>query len=195
MRTRRPIIVFIIIAALVLVLALVVVLVSLLKIQQVAINHAQPTYQAKELYSKAVDQIDHGSYATAEDYLKQALTKEDEATYRNQLAVVEYRLKKYPEAIAQYTTLVTAKQDLGFSYNGIGNAYRDWGNHVAQAEAAYNQAITADPQYIAAYSNLALLQNTEGNKAAALKTLEAGIAANPQSADELRSIEKTLQAS
>jgi len=192
MKLRRRVVVPVIAIAALLIVGLVVILISLLKIQQISVSHNQPAYQAQELYTRAVDQINHGSYSSAEDYLQQALLKQDDATYRNQLAVVEYRLKKYPEAIAQYTKLVALKQDLGFSYNGIGNAYRDWGGHNAEAETAYNQAIVADPHYIAAYSNLALLQSSEGKKTDAEATIAHGITANPNSADELKAVQKNL---
>ena len=140
-----------------------------------------PSYAPDTLYSLAVQQVQRGDYTVAEKYLQQALQAQDDSTYRNQLAVVEYRLRKYPEAIDQYQLLVTKGGDKAFAYNGIGNAYRDWGpDHYADAETAYRQAFQADSQYAAAYSNLTLLLVQEGKRDAALAIINQGIAATQQ---------------
>lgn len=157
------------------------VAVVVVAIQRANLGHKEPVYTPKELYSRAIDQVDHGQYVLAEQYLEQALAKEDDATYRSQLAVVKYRLKEYPEAIDEYKKLAESKQDLGFVYNGIGNAYRDWGaEHIDQAIAAYQQAITTDPKYASAYSNLALLYASQGRTAQAIALLDQGYAATGQ---------------
>ena len=145
----------------------------------------QPAYSGQQLYGNAVQQIQKGDYAQAEGDLEQALLKEEDASYRNQLAVVKYRLGKYAEAVQQYQKLVDSKQDQSFAWNGIGNAYRDWAtqdkgqlsDRQAKAADAYRQAIKADPGYTAAYSNLALMLSSQGNLPEALKVLDQGIAA------------------
>ena len=151
-------------------------------------KQAQPSYTASDLYSTALAQVDKGNYKQAEAYLEQALLKEDDQTYRNQLAVVKYRLKEYGDAVIQYHILIDRKQDVAFSWNGIGNAYRDWATvdlaqhdaDIAQATHAYQSAIAADPGYVAAYSNLALLLNSEGKHGEALAIVDQGIAATKQ---------------
>ena len=136
------------------------------------------SYSAQQLGTQGKAQLSAGNYATAENYLQQALQKEDDHTYRSDLAVVEYRLKKYPEAIVQYQALITKKQDVAFAQNGIGNANRDWGTqHYPEAEAAYSASIDADKGYVAAYSNQALLLVGENRRAEALTTLDKGIIA------------------
>ncbi|MBU6389697.1 tetratricopeptide repeat protein [Patescibacteria group bacterium] len=147
-----------------------------------------PQYTSQQLYENAVQQVDKGSYSTAENYLEQALLKEDNATYRSELAVVKYRLKEYDQAIAEYEKLVNKKQDPAFAWNGIGNAYRDWAGtdaahksqYLQQAEYAYRQAIQADPKYTAAYSNLALLLQNKGDTAGAKTVLNQGISQTSQ---------------
>lgn len=136
------------------------------------------TYSAQDLGNKAKDQLDAGNYATAENYLQQALQKQDDRTYRSQLAVVEYRLKKYPQSITEYKRLIANQQDVAFAENGVGNANRDWGEgHYAEAEAAYRASFMADKQYVAAYSNLALLLRSENNVPEAMTVLSTGITA------------------
>lgn len=158
----------------------------------------EPAYSAEELYQKGVAQLDGGDPKAAEQYLEQALLKEDDATFRNQLAVVKYRLKKYPEAIDQYKKLIAAGKDAAFAWNGIGNAYRDWGaqeegkrsEYWGEAEKAYKETIRINKQYVAAYSNLAFLYQEMGRKTDALAILDQGIAAT--TGDELKQIRKTI---
>lgn len=154
------------------------------KLQQNVAN-SSPNYTARELSARASDQIDKGDYVKAEQYLESALLKSDDSTYRNQLAVVKYRLKKYSESAYQYQLLINKKKDLAFAWNGLGNVYRDWSEQTGvpvsdyqkKAQDAYKQSYTLDPQYISAYSNLALMLNSMGDKVGALNILDQGIAA------------------
>jgi len=170
--------------------ALAVAIFEAIQIEQKTVKQ-QPVYQAKELYANAVQQIDKGQYQSAESYLEQALSKEDSATYRNQLAVVKYRLKKYQESIDEYQKLIDEKSGVAFAYNGMGNAYRDWGGHNSEAESSYRKSIGADKTYAAAYSNLALLLKTEDRLPEALEILDDGIAATGQQA--LSDLKTTIQ--
>jgi tetratricopeptide (TPR) repeat protein len=170
---------------------------GVLQSQRLALSE-EPAYTATELYAKAVEQAGAGEYALAEKYLESALTKQDDPSYRSQLAVVKYRLKKYDQAIAQYKKLVEAKKDLGFAWNGIGNAYRDWAEqaeleqltgseaYLRDAELAYKEAIAADARYVAAYSNLAYLWFDQGKQSEARGLLAQGITATDSG--ELRAI-------
>jgi tetratricopeptide (TPR) repeat protein len=176
-----------------------VALLTSAKIQKSFFSKA-PNYTAPELYSRAVEQVVKGDYKQAEAYLTQALQTQDDSTYRNQLAVVEYQLKKYPESIAQYQLLVTTHHDEAFAWNGMGNAYRDWAasdatkkvEYEAKAISAYTSSKTVDPTYVAAYSNLAQLLDSEAKKAEALQILDEGIAHTNQ--PELVGLKTVLQA-
>lgn len=134
-----------------------------------------PQYSAQELYNQGVAQANQGDYTQAEQYLEQSLLQVSDNSYRSQLAVVKYRLKKYSEAVAQYQKLVDAGQDVAFAWNGMGNAYRDWGtDHAAQAEAAYRSSFAADPGYVAAYSNLAMLLDSQSKRSEAKAVAQLG---------------------
>lgn len=158
-----------------------------------------PVYTAADLSQKAQDQLETGNYEQAELYLEQALQKEDDATYRASLAVVKYRLKKYDQAIEQYGHMIEIKKDEAFAYNGIGNAYRDWAvkepahsmEYQEKAAGAYRDAIAADSQYVAAYSNLALLLYGQGKKEEAVRVANEGIIAT--GSPELAEIKIRLQ--
>ena len=149
------------------------------------INNSAPSYTSDELYTRATQQIESGDYVNAESYLEQALLKEDDSTYRGQLAVVKYRLRKYNEAIVEYQKLISLGKDEAFAWNGTGNAYRDQAlveterilELQEKALDSYQKSIQADSKYAAAYSNQALLQNEMGDRVGAVKTLDLGIAA------------------
>lgn len=163
------------------VIGIMMLVVAAVKLRNTMVN-VSPSYNSQDLYAKANDQIDKGDYAEAEKYLEQALLKEDDQTYRNKLAVVKYRLKKYSESVDQYQKLIDKGSDVGFAWNGMGNAYRDWADSTKRkdladkAEAAYRNAIKADPSFVAAYSNLAILLNSQGRVSEAKTILDQGIA-------------------
>lgn len=157
-----------------------------------------PQYTASQYYARAVAQIDQGDYQQAENYLEQALLKEDDATYRNQLAVVKYRLKKYDEAIREYQKLIAAGIDVSFAWNGIGNSYRDWANehkdkqdeYQQKAIEAYQKSLSSNEKYIAAYSNWAILLDSLNKHQDAIVVLDQGIAKT--GSEELINIKSTL---
>lgn len=195
--TKRAVIGLGILALVLLLAAVSFALYSTVRLQQNLLSKG-PSYDAGQLYSRAVEQVGQGDYVQAESYLEQAMQKQPDDSYRTQLAVVKYRLKKYSEAISQYQELIKDRQDPGFAYNGMGNAYRDWAlsdaarqaEYRSKAEEAYRQALKADPQYVAAYSNLALLLDVEGRRDEAFSVLSQGVATT--GSQELKGVLKTL---
>lgn len=180
-----------------LLIAALVVLLTGVRLQQTLLSR-QPDYTSQQLYEKAVQQVDAGGYQEAEKYLEQALLKGDDSNYRNELAVVKYRLKKYQESIDQYQKLISSGKDAAFAWNGIGNAYRDWADQdtarktqlQANAEDAYKKSITLNAQYVAAYSNLALMYHSQGKKEQAITVLNQGITAT--ASKELDQVKTTI---
>ena len=158
-----------------------------------------PSYTAQQLYQVAQQNVSQGHFDQAETYLQEALKAQDTSDYHSQLAVVEYRLKKYPEAVAEYQKLLDKKYEVAFAYNGLGNVYRDWSGadqarkdeYVQKAITNYQAAIQADDHYLVAYSNLAQVQIQEGDKAAGIATLQAGI--GKTQAPELQAILKNSE--
>lgn len=173
-----------VLTVIVILIAASVVLFISARLQQNLLTKA-PQYDAAQLYSRGVDQVATGDYAAAEASLEQALKQQDDSSYKSELAVVKYRLKKYSESVALYQELISSGKDAAFGWNGTGNAYRDWADSdPAQADSlrlkainAYKQAVILDPHYVAAYSNLALLYNDLGQTQNALDILTQGIAA------------------
>jgi tetratricopeptide (TPR) repeat protein len=173
---------------LVLLVGVGLVLFVFVKLEQTNLTKA-PSYTADQYYSKATDQMSQGNYGQAQVYLQSALAQGPNNTYQSQLAVVDYQLKEYEASIAAYQKLVDSGQDKAFAENGIGNAYRDWGKPQL-AEAAYRRAIEADKQYVAAYSNLAILLYQQGDKAGAKAILDQGIATTKE--PDLSTLQKNL---
>jgi tetratricopeptide (TPR) repeat protein len=173
---------------LVILLAAGIMLFIAAKLQQRTLSQT-PSYDASTLYNRGVDQFTKGDYAAAEASLEQALKQQDDATYRGELAVVKYRLKKYEDSVTLYQQLVDEGKDAAFAWNGTGNAYRDWADADssqtaalrAKAIDAYLKAISLNPQYVAAYSNLGLLYSEMGQQDKALAILDQGIKATASS--------------
>lgn len=148
-----------------------------------AILKQEPQYTAQEYGSRGAQQLASGDLAAAEASLEAAYQQQNDGTYRSDLAVVKYRLKKYEEAIALYRAQVTAGSDVTFALNGIGNTYRDWfkqdgvEGYRDEALAAYQAAIGADPKSVAPYSNQAQFLEELGRTQEALAVVDAGVAA------------------
>ncbi|HSI20928.1 MAG TPA: tetratricopeptide repeat protein [Verrucomicrobiae bacterium] len=183
--------------ALIMLIAVSAVLLVTARLQQELLKK-EPAYEPATLYNRAVDQTTKGDYQAAEASLEQALKQQDDATYKSQLAVVKYRLKKYEEAIVLYQKLIADGKDAAFGWNGIGNAYRDWADadaaradtYRAEAIKAYEQSIVLNRQYVAAYSNLALLYEAQEKYPEALAVLDRGIVAT--GAQELSQIRQRI---
>lgn len=168
-------------------------------IKRTQLGDLQPDYTADQLASKANDLVKQNDLPNAEILLEQALIKNSNLDYRAELAVVQYRLKKYEASVAQYQKLIDAKHEVAFAWNGIGNAYRDWANEDAPNKAvkedkaieAYRSAINADRGYVVAYTNLAVLQENQGKIDAAIATAQLGFEATQR--PELQNLLKRLQ--
>lgn len=184
---RLWIVLGVVVVVLVLVASSVVLYISA-KLNQKLLSQ-EPNYTPAQLYDQAVAQTSQGDYTTAQQYLENALQQQDDSTFRNKLAVVDYRLKQYDKSIAEYKKLIDAGQNVSFAWNGIGNCYRDWADtdqaqqaaRLALAEEAYRKVLTIDPQNTATYSNLALMLNDHNRKTDALAVLDEGIRVTKQS--------------
>ena len=182
-------IVILVFLAIILIVGIAFALYATYKIKQNSLNKA-PNYSSNELYQNAQQQVSKGDYSQAENELLQAVAKDENPIYLSQLAVVEYQLKNYDNALADYQKLISEKKDISFAWNGIGNVYRDQG-FKDKAVDAYKKAIAIDSQYVAAYSNLALIQ-VETSKNTALQTIDQGIKATDS--NELRQVRLVVEA-
>jgi tetratricopeptide (TPR) repeat protein len=141
------------------------------------------------LATRARQQQASGDYQGAERSLEEAIQKQAKLDYELQLAVVQYRLQKYEQAIARYQKVLEQSNEKAFVFNGIGNAYRDWSGTIpatqpivkkdyeTKAIEAYVRAYAIDPKFVAAYSNLAIFLGDLGDTERAKNVLDEGIAA------------------
>jgi Tfp pilus assembly protein PilF len=86
------------------------------------------------------------------------------------------------QAIDDYVASQQYNADQPQSHINLGNLYLRMGD-TAQAELAYRQALLIDKAYVPAYINLADLYRLTGREAAALNTLDQGLALVPGNAD------------
>ena len=109
------------------------------------------------------------------------LTPNDTSALR-ELALAQYQLGHYDDAIATYQKLALQSGYVAFAWNGMGNVFRDK-KDVPQAEAAYREAIKQDPTFAVAYNNLAILLLDNGDKTGGVLVMRDGLSHNPSSAD------------
>jgi Flp pilus assembly protein TadD len=86
------------------------------------------------------------------------------------------------QAIDEYVASQQYNADQPQPHINLGNLYLRMGD-PAQAELAYRQALLLDKSYVPAYINLADLFRLTGREAAAIATLEQGLALVPANAD------------
>jgi len=149
---------------------------------------------ANDLYKDAVEFNKKGNYGDASDFLNEAIKRDNNDTnisVMHELAVSNYNLKKYDDAIAAYQKIIAVSPDSASVYNEIGNVYRDKGERKT-AEDSYKKAIGIDSGYILAYNNLAMMFVQDNDLNAAKKIIQDGLAVNKDSA-ELQRILKSLE--
>jgi tetratricopeptide (TPR) repeat protein len=86
------------------------------------------------------------------------------------------------QAIADYVASQQYNADQPQAHVNLGNLYLRMGD-VERAELAYRQALVLDESYVPAFINLADLFRMTGREAAAVNTLEQGLALAPGNAD------------
>ncbi len=148
--------------------------------------------QIEKNFQEGKKLLSEGQFELAEKLLKKAVkAKPENINYLQNLAIAKYNLKDYQGAIRNYERIIKINSKDAFSYNGLGNIYRDLGQKEI-AKENYKKAIKVDPRFTVAYSNLALLLDEEGKKEEAVKILEEGIKANPES-EGLKGVLKILK--
>jgi len=145
------------------------------------------------------DFLNSGNYQQAEKIFSQLATvHKDNEDYQKNWALALYHLGKYESAEKIYRDILANKEQ-AFAYNGLANVLRDRGIYESRQikdetesklvkmrfwqEAAenYQSAIRIDPKFLVSYNNLAQLLADQGKKTEAIKMLEQGIRANPDS--------------
>jgi len=103
----------------------------------------------------------------AVNYWSRAISsKQNTAAAYNNRGLAYYGLKKYKEAIADYTQAIKLDQAYAAAYNNRGNSYYEL-HEYQMALRDFNQSIKLVPNYSKAYSNRALAHYQLDNRAAA----------------------------
>ncbi|MCK5332624.1 tetratricopeptide repeat protein, partial [Candidatus Parcubacteria bacterium] len=112
-------------------------------------------------------------------------------SYLTELAVTNYRLKNYNEAIANYHKISSLDSNNGLAYNSIGNIY--WiTKDYERAQANFQKAIEIDSNLISAYNNYALMLAEYGEKERSLEILKKGIEASSENSELILTL-KSIQ--
>jgi tetratricopeptide (TPR) repeat protein len=115
-----------------------------------------------------------------------------DATAQRHLAMAYFNLGRLDEAEAIYKKLLAGKEE-ALVRNRLGNVYRAQGD-LAQAEAAYRQAMKTDPALPAPYLNLAELFWRRHRDQEALAVLAAGLAkVSAESRSPLEQAKKVIE--
>jgi tetratricopeptide (TPR) repeat protein len=112
-------------------------------------------------------------------------------TSLEKLAVAHYQLKEYDQAAEAYLKIL-AQVDDAFTYNNLGNVYRDQ-KKLDQAIAQYLKAIELDPTLKQPYINLARVykENDQMDKAIAILE-QAKKALNPTDVESVTKYEDAM---
>jgi tetratricopeptide (TPR) repeat protein len=88
----------------------------------------------------------HADYeAELPDLQKAVAANPGDLASLQELAVAQYQLSQYEDAVATYNKMLAISND-AFTRNNLGNVYRDWGK-ADEAKAEYETAISLDPTY------------------------------------------------
>lgn len=113
--------------------------------------------KAEQRYQEALALLKNGQRKPAQDLLL-ALTRErpELSGPWTTLGISQAQGKQRDAAIASFTRAVTANPRNATAHNWLGSLYREAGNFAA-SEQAYLKALAAQPDYVAAHLNLAIL--------------------------------------
>lgn len=135
---------------------------------------------AQKEKAKQVLRSNASGWAEANTLLQQAVSKNPkDAEARFLLGLTFYNLRNYPAAIDHLQASFDLDQNNIQALLVKGNAYRDM-RDTAKAEATYRDIMKRAPDFVQAYTNLALMFEEMGRPKDALAALELGAAkANP----------------
>lgn len=134
-------------------------------------------------YKSGRELFKQNNYSSALGYFQKAVEADpNNVDYITELAVTHYKLKNYNEAIKNYEKIIILNPDDVLCYNRIGNIYWIKGD-FKRAEFNFRKAIELSFNLIVSYNNLALMLDENGKKEEAIKILNQGIAANPDSVE------------
>ena len=122
-----------------------------------------------------------GDLGKAEEYFRRAVRKKpDYAEAHNNLGIVLSHLGRGDEAIREFEAAASnvLYPTPEIAYYNLGEEYRRR-NDFRKAEEMYRRSISANDRYADAYLRLALLQADRGQRAEAVRTLEACVAMVP----------------
>jgi len=116
-------------------------------------------------FACALDALERGDFAGAEEALTALLEGEDAAERRafilNKRGVARIGLERRKQAAADFTAALDARPAYAPALTNLGNLSLDAGD-AAAAIARYEAAIAADPQYAIAHLNLGVAYKRAG---------------------------------
>lgn len=128
---------------------------------------------------------DLGKLNEAKEQFKHAIRlNKDFADAHNNLGNVYKDLQQYDEAVASYKRAARLQKDYAEPHFNLGNLYRDQAapktgkgaeQLINQAIEAYQKAISANPQFEAAYVNLGTVLNAQERYEEAIKILQQAL--------------------
>jgi tetratricopeptide (TPR) repeat protein len=138
--------------------------------------------QAQDKSKQGLDLAKAGKYEEAGKVLEQVAQSDqagvaDAATYVA-LGITRYQKKEYPGALAAYDQAIKLNPTLPEPYQGKANIYRDQKN-LKEAEVWYRKAWQASPQFVDAYTELALQLSLANRMPDAIAVLNEGVTRNP----------------
>lgn len=145
-------------------------------------------FSPNELFQAGQQEVKEGNLRAARTFVEAALEKDAaNVSYLGELATIKYKMTDYQGAISEYQKILNSGNYDGFALNGIANIYRDISDKTEngrqktayrdKAIKTYQQGIKKDGQYIALYSNYAILLISNDQFDSAKKILQQGIKA------------------
>jgi tetratricopeptide (TPR) repeat protein len=153
----------------------------------------QPTARNKRNFAAAAARS--GDTAAALPIWKQILASDPaDVDVRLLLADAYYEMGDVKSAAMNYKLVQKAKPNSAAALDGIGRCHLLDANY-ASAEAALRSAIEADPKYVPAYNNLAVVLEKMNKRKQAIALLEKAAAMDPENADVQKNLKRMRSAS
>jgi tetratricopeptide (TPR) repeat protein len=130
-------------------------------------------------YEEGIKAFNKGEFTKATEEFNNALKKDSQDLNSLQyLALSEYNLKQYPNAIQHLEKIVIAKKNDAFLFTVLANMYRD-NKQPDKAIENYQRSISVNGSYMNAYANLATVLRGLGRVPEAREVINSGLKKEP----------------
>jgi len=161
--------------------------------QMDAERERQRTAQLQGMLSRAIEQLQVGDMAVAEQLCREMLQLDEQyADGLHLLGLIAYRTRHYDAAVELIGRAIAIRGDQPIYHSNLGNVLRAIGRHDA-AVGRYRTAVALAPEFAEARCNLGFVLQLQGKLAEAVECFERALTLRPNQVEVWFGLGRALQ--